>query len=256
MTPGKRSRRTESPVHFYSAGNALKRLAALRAELPSLKSDLEGVKARGKTSYPRVTFTVLENFVRYAEEDVQHAEVKRSLEQIADMEQMALRLTEELKEALAGSRRFAPVPRWTGRQRPIVKDGSFVAPVSLPGGTTIERPVFFNGFGHFGQVVSDMEKWPSYGTNIIQIEFGPSSVLPADSRTSDAPMREMLKTLDRARSAGVAVCLLISPHYFPPWALEKWPHLRKHREGFLQYCLHARKVRSCSADTSPRPSRP
>ncbi len=239
---GKEAARIQSPIRFYSPGNALTRLADLRAKLPSLKADLQGVKARRQDiSYPQVTLTVLENFVRYAEEDVQHAEVKRSLEQIDDLERMAARLNKELKEALAGDRRFAPVPRWTGRQRSIVKDGSFVAPVSLPGGGTVERPVFFNGFGHFGQVVTDMEKWPSYGTNIIQIEFGPNSVLPADGRTSDVPMRQMLKTLDRAQRAGVAVCLLISPHYFPQWALEKWPHLRKHREGFLQYCLHARE---------------
>jgi hypothetical protein len=52
-------------------------------------------------------------------------------------------------------------------------------------------------------------------------------------------MREMLGTLDRAQKAGVAVCLLVSPHYFPNWAMAKWPQLQKHRDGFLQFCLHA-----------------
>ena len=50
------------------AADASKRLADLRARLPSLKSDLDGVKARGQDiSYPQVSFTVLENSVRYAE---------------------------------------------------------------------------------------------------------------------------------------------------------------------------------------------
>ena len=43
-------------------------------------------------------------------------------------------------------------------------------------------------------------------------------------------MREMLHTLDRAQKAGVAVCLLISPHYFPHWALAKWPQLQRRRQ--------------------------
>jgi hypothetical protein len=212
----------------------------LRAALPSLKADLETLKSRGQdVSYPRVPFTVLENFVGYVEEDARRGEVRRAFEQLHDMEAMAARTRRELREALAGRRQFAAVPQWTGTQRPVVKSSSFLAPVRLADGTTVERPVFFTGYGHFGQVVADMEKWPNYGTNIIQIEFGPSSVLPKEGVVDDAPMRNMLRTLDRAQKAGVAVCLLISPHYFPEWALAKWPHLRKHREGFLQYCLHA-----------------
>ena len=237
---GKTVAQAQMQVEFCSASNALSRLGVLRATLPSLERDLEAVKTRGQDiSYPEVTFTVLENFVGYAEKDARDGEVKSSLEQVGDMERMAARLSRELKEALAGRRQFAAVPRWTGTKRPIVKSSSFVAPVRLAGGATAERPVFFTGFGHFGQVVADMEKWPHYGANIIQIEFGPNSVFPAEGQTSDAPMRKMLQTLDRAQKAGVAVCLLISPHYFPHWALAKWPHLRKQREGFLQYCLHA-----------------
>ena len=69
--------------------------------------------------------------------------------------------------------------------------------------------------------------------------MAPAASFRAKGVTDLAPVRELRNTLDRARKAGVAVCLLISPHYLPEWALAKWPHLRRHREGFLQYCLHA-----------------
>jgi len=237
---GKVIARVDSKLRFFSSTNALQRLAALKAELPSLKTNLNTIQSRGQDiSYPQISFTILENFVGYAEEDARRGEVQRSLEQIGDMESMAVRLKTELADALAGRRLFAGVPRWTGEKRAVIKGSSFLAPARMPNGAIQERPVFFTGFGHFGQCVNDMEKWPRYGTNIIQIEFGPSGVLPEDGKTSDAPMRAMLQTFDRAQKAGVAVCLLISPHYFPQWALDKWPHLRKRREGFLQYCLHA-----------------
>lgn len=227
-------------LRFFSAANALQRLGALKAELPALKADLQMVKLRGQDpSYPAVTATVLENFIGYAEEDARRGEVRRSLEQVGDLEQMAARLGSELKEALAGRRQFPAVPRWTGDHRPVIRSSSFVAPVRLPGGVPQERPVFFTGYGHFGQVVSDMEKWPDYGVNIIQIELGPSRVFPTEGRTDEAPVRELSQVLDRAQKSGVAVCLLISPHYMPGWALEKWPQLQVRREGFLQYCLHA-----------------
>ncbi len=228
----------------FSAANALQRLGALKAGLPALKADLQAVKLRGQDpSYPAIAATVLEDFIGYAEEDARRGEVRRSLEQVGDLERMAARLRGEVKEALAGLRQFPAVPRWTGDQRPVIRGSSFLAPVRLPGGTPQERPVFFTGYGHFGQVVSDMEKWPDYGVNIIQIELGPSRVFPSEGRTDEAPVRELSRVLDRAQKSGVAVCLLISPHYMPGWALEKWPQLRVHREGFLQYCLHAREGR-------------
>ena len=84
-----------------------------------------------------------------------------------------------------------------------------------------------------------IERFPAYGVNIVQIEFGPNSVFRREGETTDASVRDTLAILDRAARAGVAVNLLISPHYFPGWMLEKYPHLRKRREGFLHYCLHA-----------------
>ena len=130
---------------------------------------------------------------------------------------MSSRLSQELQEVLVGQRQLAGVPRWTGDQRPRVKSSSFVAPVRMPGGAVMQRPVFFNGYGPFSQVIADMEKWPDYGTNIIQIEVGPRAILPAEDRTDSDPVRALLHTLDRAQRSGVAVCLLISPHYFPDW---------------------------------------
>ncbi|MGA2499877.1 MAG: beta-galactosidase [Tepidisphaeraceae bacterium] len=237
---GKEAAATTAPVRFFSANNALLRLTGLRKLMPALKGNLGLVKSSGQDiSYPTVTATVLEDFLGYAEEDARRGEVRRSLEQVGDMERMAAQLRGELKEALAGQRRFPDVPRWTGEQRPVIKGSSFISTARIPGMASVERPVFFTGYGHFGQVVADMEKWPGYGTNIIQIELGPNRIFPGEGRSDDAPAREMLQILNRAQCSGVAVCLLISPHYFPDWALKKWPHLRKHREGFLQFCLHA-----------------
>ena len=229
-------------VRFFSPQNASARLADLRQKLPAFKRQLDELRAKGMDiSYPLVTFTVLENFVNYAEEDIKHGEVRRAFMQIADMETMTKRLERELSEALAGKRILPEVPRWTGTERPKIVGPSFIAPTVFPTRplSPIPRPIFFVGYGHFGQVRADIEKFPRYGVNIIQIEFGPNSVFPEDGVVSDAPIRGTLNVLDRAAKAGVAVNLLISLHYFPQWMLDKYPHLRKRRFGFLQYCLHA-----------------
>lgn len=217
------------------------RLGSLERTLPALRAKIDQVKARGQdVSYPMVTYTVLENFIGYAREDAGKGEVKRAAMQLWDLEAMAPRLDRELSEALDGKRRLPSVPRWTGDTRPVVRSSSFVAPTTTPGKAGREtRPVFFTGYGHFAQIRADLEKFPNYGINMMQIEIGPWSIFPEEGKVEDAPIRGLLSLLDRARDAGVVVNLLISPHYFPEWMMRKYPDLRKKREYFLPYCLHA-----------------
>jgi len=171
----------EARVRFYSASNALSRLAALHARLPAIQSNLAVLRVRGQDlAYPLVSATVLENFIPYAETDARRGEVRRALEQVGDLEAMAARLQDRLPPALAGQPPLPSVPRWTGEQRPAIRRSSFLGPARRPGESPVERPIFFNGYGHFGQVIADMEKWPGYGANILQIELGPSSIFPEE----------------------------------------------------------------------------
>jgi len=238
---------SEFPISFISSSNAESRLKKIEEDLHSLKKSLEELRAKGEDiSYPLVTYTVLENFTKYAEEDLEYYKerkeawvLKRALYAIDDMEKMRERLKSQISQVKKGKLGFPKVPRWTGEERAKIVGASFIAPTKSLGSSVVQRPVFFTGYGAFGQVRADIEKFPNYGINIIQIEFGPNSVFPRENEVLDAPIKETLTILDRAKKAGVAVNLLISPHYFPEWMLEKYPELRKRREGFLQYCLHA-----------------
>lgn len=240
LIEGKQTASASTNVRFYSEKYAKACLDEIDQKLPGLKTNLELLNARGQDiSYPQVSYTVLENFVGYAREDGEKGEAERMIEQANDMKAILTRLETDVSEALAGKRKFPAVPRWTGDTRPVVKGSSFIAPTTTPGkpGRQV-RPVFFTGYGHFSQVQSDLEKFPGYGTNIIQMETSPGNVLPSDGVVNDEPARSVLKLLDRARSAGVAVNLLLSPHYMPAWAYEKYPDLKKKRESFIQYCTH------------------
>ncbi len=215
------SARTE--MRFFSQPYTRSHLQALQQALPKLKAEIDRLKAAGHdVSYPMVTYTVLENFTGYALEDAGKGEIKRASMALADMEQMRSRLEREIAQAAEAKHALPVVPKWTGDTRPVVKSSSFLAPTTTPGkpGRDI-RPVFFTGYGHFGQVRADVEKFPDYGVNIIQIEIGPSATLPSEDKVNDAPARDLLNLLDRAEKAGVAVNLLISPHYVPQWAKDK-----------------------------------
>ncbi|MBI4583909.1 MAG: beta-galactosidase [Planctomycetes bacterium] len=217
------------------------RLAQCREKTAALKELVEQARAKKlDPAYPLVTVTTLENFVGYALDDLEHDETQRAADQLAALEPMARRTEEQLRSALSGKIRLPAVPRYV--TSPITISGpSFLArtiPVTQHTAHN-PRPVFFVGYGAFGQVRADVEKFPAYGVNIIQVEFGPSNIFPREGETSDAAIRETLALLDRAAKANVAVNLLISPHYFPQWMLDKYPHMQVKTRGFLKYTLHA-----------------
>ncbi len=227
-------------MRFLSPANARTRLTQLRERSRQLDAEIEQVKQAGQDpAYPLVKTTILRNFIGYVEADLEHGEIQRAFDQINELERLAQEADEQLRSAREGQSTLPEVPRYV--TSPITIDGpSLVADAFYPVSRRRERrPIFFTGYGHFAQVRRDLERFPGYGVNIIQIEFGPHSIFPEEGVASDATIREFLKDFDRAADAGVSVCLLISPHYMPDWMLEKHPDLQVERVGFLKYCLHA-----------------
>jgi hypothetical protein len=110
--------------------------------------------------------------------------------------------------------------------------------IVMPTSETPERPVFLTGYGFFQRVRDDLELLSTVGTNLIQIEIGPKELFPGPDVIDRTPLKRLTEVLDRAARVGVAVDVLLSPHYFPEWMLERIPELRKRREGFVQYCTH------------------
>jgi hypothetical protein len=163
---------------------------------------------------------------------------RRADRELTEMERIVTRLDAELKDATSG-KKLPEVPRWTGQERPKIDGPSFIGPVKFPHSSEIvQRPIFFIGYGHFAQVRKDVEKFPAYGINIEQCgEWGPSSIYPKEGETDDKMLNQTLDTLDRCQKAGVALDLLISPHYFPDWMIEKYK-LRIGRADFFGYSIY------------------
>ncbi len=233
-------------LRVYSARSASRRAEAIKNSIPKLSALFDKVQRSGQdVSYPKIQLTILHNFTQYATEDIAHGEVRRALSQLSELEAMAQRCQQSLQSATAG-KRLPVVPKWTANEPVSISHSSFIggrSAGSRSGKNLGAGPVFFTGYGAFGQVRQDLEKLPGYGANIIQIEIGPSALYPREGVLERGPIEEMQRLLVRAQKAGVAINLLISPHYFPDWMLAKFPHLKKHREGFLQYCIHAPESR-------------
>lgn len=235
--------KTSSSIHFYSTSSAKLRLDEIARRLPDLNAAILDIRSKEQdVSYPMVTYTVMENFIPYIQQDLDMGQIKRALMQIADIEKMADKLQASIKDATTKNKLLS-VPKWTGKKRPIINSSSLLAPTKAFGQTIAQtRPVFFAGYGHFAQVVNDLEKFKDYGINIIQIETGPSATFPREGDPDLTNIKSICNILDRCEKAGVAMNLLISPHYMPDWMYAKYPELKVHRTDFFQYCTHAPEV--------------
>jgi hypothetical protein len=212
------------------------RLSALQALVQQLRQRVAALSEAGH--YPRVTLTVAENFLPWIAEDVAHGELARAWGESEEVEELVRRALQQEHWPLAPKFVTSPVE---------IRGPSFIATVRWPDGRRQRQPVFFLGMGPFGQARRDVELFPAYGFNIMQIEFGPNSVLPSENEYRDDAIQEFLAVCDRAAKAGVQVNLLISPHYFPDWALQKWPFLAECSGGFFRYCVHAPEGRGVLA---------
>src|SRR5206468_7134729 len=89
-----------------------------------------------------------------------------------------------------------PVPRYqTGPC--TIHDGAF---------WQNDRPVYFTGVGHFGQVREDIPILNDYGLNIIQVEMGPANGLPTPDKVDlEAIRQNVVQWLDKGAAHNVAV---------------------------------------------------
>jgi hypothetical protein len=233
---------SRQPVTLVTPTRIEARLAEVEAERERLRALTTELEQRGVGAYARLTLTVLENFVPWARQDVVRDRADRAWHAAETMLTMVRRATTEAEAVGTGQAPGLIVPRY--ETSPLEIQGpAFVGTRVAPDGGRGRGPVFFTGYGHFSQVRQDIEKFPAYGCNLCQIEFGPKSVLVAEDRVDEGAIRDFLAVCDRAAKAGVSVNLLLSPHYFPQWALDKWPQLTECRGGFFGYCVHAPEAR-------------
>jgi hypothetical protein len=229
---------------LYTAGRERLRLAATREATKRVRALYDRTRAQGNDcAYQLATLTVAENFCDFVGEDLDHKQVLRAREQMDRIDEMLARAENELGAIADGKVNDRLVPRYV--TSPIRIDGSaFIATVQWPDGRREQRPVFFTGYGHFNAVRRDLEKLPAYGLNLIQVEFGPNSTIPSETQESTAPIEDFERLLDRAEKSSVSVNLLLSPHYFPQWAYEKWPSVGGVDVGFARFSVDAPEARA------------
>lgn len=211
------------------------RLQDLAARLSVVKEDLQQARAAGKSMpYVEADAQVVESFLQYVREDMADPEIRHQLRGVKAAAYLERICPCAALLAAGCSKESLSVPRYqTGPTE--IRDGAFWQE---------GRPTYFTGVGHFGQIRKDLPILNNHGLNIIQMEMGPRDGLPdPDTVDVNAIRDNVVYWLDQAAEHNVAVNLLISPHYFPQWALDADPAHAQCGEGFLKFCIEAPNTR-------------
>ncbi len=215
-----------------------RQLARTGRKLMRLKQEIAEGRAEGlQLAYQEAAARVVESFQDYVREDVADPNPLHRIRGLKNAQYIE-RLCGTTRDEVAAIRANPALER----RVPLYKTGAY----TIEDGAFWQNnhPVFFTGVGHFGQVHKDTPILTQYGLNIIQIEMGPNSVLTAPDTVDVEPIEQrIVATLDAAAAHNVAVNLLISPHYFPEWAVEADPEHAECGHGFIKYCIEAPNAR-------------
>lgn len=202
----------------------------LDSQLARVKERLSGLRNAAKRNDPYVQLgeAVADRFIGFVETGGRDGKLSLGWMQL-QLEELNEVLDET--EKLAGANRAAD---W----RPM-KTG----PVKLKDGIFYQRgqPYYFAGYGHFGSVILDLPNFPALGASLIQDGTAGPSSMAADG-TLLAGASNMLAGLDHAAQFGMRTDFLLSPHYFPEWALT--PDVRNSNIGFINFNIFHPKAKA------------
>ena len=240
--PARRAQRHPDRGHRHGGKEGFSRESA-RAQLTALKARGTASLAKAaavtvKTPRPRLSApptAIYERQIALLEKDLSDTIQERK----DYYGERGLRICDELAPAphrhRHRDRRCPGRPRRT-RQLPVpqLPQGPSAAAITRrpwptpPPGATAERPVIFSGYGHFNGAINDLEWFHNVEANAIQFETGPEHFITGENPDGSfvinpAPAKDFAKILERAWASNVAVIFLLSPHYYPEWALTPPP---------------------------------
>ncbi len=94
------------------------------------------------------------------------------------------------------------------------------AAVPRPGAGAVDLKSFsYSGFGHFATAGKEIPLLWRLGSDLVEQERGPRDM--NSNGTLSAEALSIKTTLGSGAKAGVKVDVLLSPHYFPAWAMKK-----------------------------------
>ncbi|MCL2810258.1 MAG: hypothetical protein FWD24_09400, partial [Treponema sp.] len=217
-------------------------------KLPEIERLFGLCRTRGITvDYEMVDYTVLKDFISYARDDLRHGNTARASYGAACLSEISDNVITSLNAYLTGTKRPWNITRYVTGNVEIRGNSFFGRAVNPVNGSSVTRPLFFTGYGHFDQIVNDIPKMTGFGVDIIQTEVGPRDTvieINGGYGFNAAGVEKIERILQEAEKYNVRVDVLLAPHYFPQWVYRKFPYLRADSEFFLKFNIYEQEAKN------------
>ncbi len=178
----------------------------------------EAKDAGAQAAYPVAALQVAERFGSIVEEIAQAGGIDRASQYAADIVAMCEQATEEARGIAAGRVEDRTVADHPMDQVEIVGRNFVVG----------DQPVSLVGPLGYGELLNEIETVRNYGFNVVGDDFNSYSALrmvTGDDTFDETAIPKLLESWDRLRDLNLAISYNPTPHYFPEWALTKYPDI-------------------------------
>jgi len=221
-------------------------LASNKALLASIQASVVANPLAGSDPYVQLGISVADRFIQRVENGTPNGtpEADWTLLQLNEVAQVLSRTQQDLDIAILSGPKIVPLP--TGG--PVEVLNGLLWSETTTGSPGVKTPVIFSGYGSFQTVAQDIPVFQSLGATLVQQERGPSQLNSNGTITPYAA--GIVDVLQTAETNNVKVDLLLSPHYFPQWAIDQAPDLVPivGVPGFINYNIDHPKAREVIED--------
>ncbi len=198
-------------------------------------------------AYIKLGVTVAKRFIDRVNDNEEHP--KQSLSwstmQLEEVGGVLDDTQKRIEKCIANNTPAVHVPEPTGGAVTL-HNGVFYTDVTLDGKVIKDQPFYFGGYGHFDQVQKDLPNFPDLGATVIQDgRLGPSGM--NEDGSFKKVVDTVLETQKEAAANRIKVDYLLSPHYFPDWAVKQAPDLKNGNGGFIFYNIDHPKAREVNS---------
>ncbi|HTL30385.1 MAG TPA: beta-galactosidase, partial [Tepidisphaeraceae bacterium] len=194
-------------------------------------------------AYIKLGVSVAKRFIDRVNDNEQHPKqsIVWSLMQLEEIGGVLDDTEKRIRKSIETHTAPVLVPRPTGSAVEL-RDGIFRSDVTVAGKVEEKQPFYFAGYGHFDQVQKDLPNFPELGATMIQDgRLGPSGM--NEDGSFKKIVGTVIETQRQAAANRIKVDYLLSPHYFPDWAMKQAPDLANGNAGFISYNIDHPKAR-------------
>ncbi|HIT84311.1 MAG TPA: beta-galactosidase [Candidatus Ornithomonoglobus intestinigallinarum] len=206
---------------------------AYRAEIAEYVSVISGLISECEqknisVEYEKSNLGIINKFAEFLDEFYEKGLAEEYEHNYNGLIDIAVQTESDLRAYLDGTKAEKAAPKYISSDVRI-EGNELIAQTELKGETK-ERPVYFNGLGHWPTTSDEFGDFEAMGINSTHFEIGPSDVLSSINpdgtyNINREGIERVKQVLADAEENDISVVLLTAMHYFPDFIYEQYPEI-------------------------------